>query len=249
MNKKEIKEKLNCTIIIILLSGILFISFNYIKNCSSTKLIFTDPEIKLRELSSSNYTFQLFKEAVKFEPLLNKSGTQVHMGFWSSRGNHGSLVRLLDDINYYSSKEEDINKAVWDEGVLSSLQYPSYVEINSQEFWYERINNNNSTVVIYGINYTDPYNISLKIADEIWGRYSERYTELAGYFKNATGRTVQVWCFVENASKNRIFYTYEFPVLEKLEKEGVVEVHFAKTQDANWKESEDWIVGTANILI
>ena len=209
--------------------------------------IFNSPEMKLAELSNGNFTMKLFAEAAAFEPLLNMSGTQVHMGFWSSKGNHGSLVRLLDDINYYANvMNGTAQRAIWDEGVQSSLQYPSYVMMNARENWYARSSNDNGTVVVYGINYTDPYNVTLQQADVIWGEYSERYTELAGIIRNATGNPVQVWCFVQGAKANRIFYTYEYPMLQRLEAQGIVRVHFAKSQDADWKNPDDWNEGTVS---
>ena len=250
------KSKCKCTLpflALLVLVGVLFAAF-YIYpstrgfSCSDVPdQIFTDPSEKLAELSNPNFTLQLYREATALEPLLNQSGTQVHMGFWSARGNHGSLVRLLDDINYYSTGAEGVDRVIWDEGTQSSLQYPSYVRMNSMEHWYERATSINDVVLIHGVEYVDPHPLSLKQADEIWGEYSERYADLAVYFKEATGKKVQVWCYVENASANRIFYTYEYPKLEELEGEGVVEVHFAKTQDADWKNPQDWITGTENV--
>ncbi|MFH1125564.1 MAG: hypothetical protein V1703_00420, partial [Candidatus Altiarchaeota archaeon] len=237
---------------LLVLLGMLFaISYLHLSTggcaCSDINApVFNDPSAKLAELSNPNFTLQLYLEATALEPLLNQSGTQVHMGFWSAKGNHGGLVRLLDDINYYSSGGEEVQRAVWDEGTQSSLQYPSYVKMNSQEHWYERATSNGSMVLIHGVEYADSYSVSIQQADEIWGEYSERYADMAVYFKEATGKKVQAWCYVENAKANRIFYTYEYPELEKLEKEGVVEVHFAKTQDADWKNPEDWITGTEN---
>nr|WP_304766141.1 hypothetical protein [Candidatus Burarchaeum sp.] len=69
---------------------------------------------------------------------------------------------------------------------------------------------------------------------------------MAVRLKEATGKRVEVWCFVEGARLDRIFYTYEYPALQKLESEGVVEVHFARTMDADWKNESEWVIGTAN---
>lgn len=58
---------------------------------------------------------------------------QVHIGFWSGPGNHGKLVGLLDSINGQYCPPRDATKpkqcAAWDEGVDSSTQMPSYVEM------------------------------------------------------------------------------------------------------------------------
>ena len=52
------------------------------------------------------------------EPLLATPGTQVHMGFWSGRGNHGSVLRLLDIVNEGPAAQADPpNRAIWNEGV------------------------------------------------------------------------------------------------------------------------------------
>jgi hypothetical protein len=54
---------------------------------------------------------------------------QVHLGFWSGPGNHGALVSLLDSININCRPGNNTNCAAWDEGVESSIQMPSYVEM------------------------------------------------------------------------------------------------------------------------
>lgn len=209
--------------------------------------IFTNPNQKLARLSDENFSRQLFFEAVAYEPLLNASGTQAHMGFWSGANNHGNLVRLLDDINNFKSGPDgSAQRAIWDEGAQSSLQYSDYVEMNAREHWYERASPRNGSVLIYGHAYVDPYPVSFSQADAIWGAYSQRYTDMARYLKNATSKKVQVWCYVQGAKANRVFYTYEYPELVTLESEGVVEVHFAKKADANWKNPDDWIAGMAH---
>jgi len=58
------------------------------------------------------------------------------MGYWSSKGNHGSLVRVLDTINDGPATTPPC-KAVWDEGATSSYQYPEY-DTMLEEHWYER---------------------------------------------------------------------------------------------------------------
>jgi hypothetical protein len=208
--------------------------------------VFTNPADKIRETSSQNFTNKLYSEALAYEPLLGTSGTQVHMGYWSGRGNHGSLVVLLDAINDLpSSGTQPPQKAVWDEGATSSNQYPSYVTMLN-EHWYERASPRNGTVTIFGVRYTDPYPVTFTQADEIWGQYSERYADMARPIMQATGKPVKVWCFVEGARANRIFYTYELPELRQLEEEDAVTVYFAKTKTANWTSPGDWIGGTKN---
>jgi hypothetical protein len=114
------------------------------------------------------------------------------------------------------------------------------------EHWYERAMPVNGTVLIMGRYYTDPYPVTFAQADAIWGQYSQRYADMAGPIFFATGKPVKVWCFVEGARANRIFYTYEYPELRTLEQEGVVQVYFARTKSASWTDSGDWIEGTAN---
>jgi hypothetical protein len=208
--------------------------------------IFTSPAIKLAETASADFTSQLVDDATSYEPLLLQSGTTVHMGFWSGPGNHGSLVRLLDSINVHcNSQASPINCAIWDEGAQSSLQYPSYVTM-IQEHWYDRGNATGGEVTIYGTAYTDLFPVTFEQADEIWGRYSQRYADMATPFTQATGNTAKAWCFVEGAKSNRIFYMYELPELRTLEAAGVIAVFFARTQDADWQVPDDWIEGTSN---
>lgn len=93
------------------------------------------------------------------------------MGFWSGTGNHGSLVRLLDAINAYAGNGS-VQKAIWDEGTQSSLQYPAYFEMNAREHWYERASPKDGKAVIYGVSYAGPYPVTFAQADAIWGAYS-----------------------------------------------------------------------------
>ncbi|MFA4874350.1 MAG: hypothetical protein WC956_02805 [bacterium] len=205
--------------------------------------IFTDPVDKLMQTASPNFTQQLLNEAAAYEPLLVQSGTQVHMGYWSGPNNHGSLVRVLDSINAQPASARQ--KAIWDEGVQSSIQYPAYVTMLN-EHWYDRASPVNGQVTIYGVAYTDPHPVTFAQADDIWGQYSQRYTDMAVPVQEATGNRVKAWCFVEGARANRIFYVYELPELASLEGGGAVQVFFAKTQDADWQNPDDWIEGTAN---
>jgi hypothetical protein len=164
------------------------------------------------------------------------------MGFWSAAGNHGSLVRVLDTINSTTTSPQ---KAIWDEGATSSNQYPEYLDM-LEEHWYERASPKAGKVTIYGKKYTDPSPVSLDEANKIWGQYSQRYTDMAGLIKKATGKPVEAWCFVQGAKAGRIFAAYELPELSRLEKSGDVQVFFAKTPDANPANPADWAQGTAN---
>ncbi|HII98195.1 MAG TPA: hypothetical protein HA272_02750 [Methanoregula sp.] len=214
--------------------------------CSPFIPVFTDPAAKISDTSSPAFTMQLFGEAVAYEPLLATPGTQVHMGYWSGPKNHGSLVVLLDTINSAPVLENGTShKAIWDEGVTSSYQYPSYVTMQNER-WYERGYPVNGTVIIMGRPYTDPYPVTREQPDIIWGQYSQRYAWMAVPMYEATKNPVNVWCYVEGARANRVFYTYELPVLEELERDGVVTVRFAKQRTADWTKPDDWIVGTAN---
>lgn len=206
---------------------------------------FTSPEQKLAGTADPAFAQQLFREAALYDPLLNTSGTQVHMGFWSGRGNHGSLVVLLDAVNGQSVSAGGVpQRAIWDEGVTTQDQFPSYVTM-LRERWYERSAPVNGSVLIQGIRYMDPYPVTLSQADRIWGQYSQSYADMAPLLHNATGNPVKAWCFVEGARADRVFYTYELPELRRLESEGSVTVYFAKTKTADWTKSSDWIEGTA----
>jgi hypothetical protein len=208
--------------------------------------IFTDPADKLRETASRNFTSRLYQEALAFEPLLGKPGTQVHMGYWSGKGNHGSLIRLIDAINEMPPSSPQVpQRAIYDEGINSYYQYPSYNRM-LEEHWYERASPVNGTVAIFGAGYEDPHPVTFGQADDIWGQYSQRYADMAEPIWQATGKPVKVWCFVQGARGNRIFYAYELPELRSLEQKGAVRVYFAKTQDADWTDPGDWLAGTAN---
>lgn len=212
---------------------------------AGTKL-FTNPVSKLSDTANDSFTQQLYSEALAYEPLFGQPGTQVHMGYWSGKGNHGDVVRVLDAINgSTASSGQPANKAIWDEGAQTSLQYPSYI-IMTEEHWYERGNAVNGKATIFGVQYTDPFPVTFAQADQIWGQYSQRYADMATLFYKATGNVVQVWCFVNGAKANRIFYTYELPELVKLEQQGVVSVHFAKTDLSDWTVPTDWTDGTSN---
>jgi len=208
--------------------------------------VFTDPAVKLRETSDPDFTAQLYREALQYEPLVGSPGTQVHMGYWSGAGNHGSLIRLIDSVNEMPlTSGEPPRKAIFDEGVSSYYSYPSYFRMLA-EHWYERAFPENGSVLIFGVPYRDTYPVTMAQADDIWGRYSQRYADMAGFIHNATKKPVKVWCFVEGARKNRIFYKYELPELRQLEQEGAVVVYFARTTNADWTKPGDWIEGAAN---
>ena len=208
--------------------------------------VFPAPSDKIAILKDPSFTGQLYKEALVTEPLLAAPGTQVHMGFWSGKGNHGSILRLLDGINEGpAASAVPPNRAIWDEGANAYYNYPSYTRI-LDEHWYERALSLNGSVLIFGKAYTDPHPVTFADSDAIWGLYSSRYTDMAEPISQATGMPVKVWCFVQGAKANRIFYTYELPQLRILEQKGYVRVYFAKTPDADWTRPDDWINGTAN---
>lgn len=211
--------------------------------------IFTSPEEKLRELRDPAFTGKLYSEAVALEPLLATPGTQVHLGFWSGRGNHGSVLRLLDIVNEGpAAKADPPNRAIWNEGINAYYQYPAWDRILA-EHWFDRSMAVNGTVTIAGKTYRDPYPVSYEQADAIWGEYSARYAGMAELFASATGRPVKVWCFVEGAKPGRVFAKYEFPELKKLEDKRLVQLYFARSVDADWERPGDWILGSANATI
>jgi hypothetical protein len=204
--------------------------------------IFTPASQKLAETSGQDFTGELYREALAYEPALDDPGTQVSMGYWSAAGNHGSLVRVLDQINATSTAPQ---KAIWDEGATSSNQYPAYLDM-LEEHWYERASPKDGKVTIYGKKYSDVNPVSMDQANDIWGQYSQRYADMARLIKKSTGKPVQAWCFVQGARAGRVFPKYELPELTKLEKSGDVQVFFARTQDANPANAADWVQGTAN---
>lgn len=212
----------------------------------STGPIFTDPTLKIAELSSQDFTAKLFSEALLLEPKLQQPGTKVSIGFWSRSPNRDKLIVLLDAINNYVSSET--YEAIWDEGTDTSTtkQYPSYITMN-KEYWYERAYPlSDGTVSIEGIHYADPHPVTSTEADLIWGKYSQRYTDMARLIRQNTGITVESWCFVQGARANRIFYSFELSELASLETTGDVYVHFATTYEANWQNPNQWINGTSN---
>ncbi|MFA6226671.1 MAG: hypothetical protein WC620_11005 [Methanoregula sp.] len=212
-------------------------------------LVFTAPSDKIAGLKDPAFTGKLFAEALAAEPLLATPGTQVHMGFWSGKGNHGSMLRVLDTINEGpGAAAVPPNRAIWDEGTTAYYNYPSYTQL-LDEHWYERASVMNGTVRIFGRAYTDPYPVTFAELDMIWGLYSSRYTDMAEPIAIATGHPVKVWCFIQGAKTNRIFYTYELPQLRLLEQKGYAQVYFVKSPDADWTKPEDWINGTANVQV
>jgi hypothetical protein len=205
----------------------------------------TTPESKIAELSDEAFTGKLFDEFTSLEARLKEPGTQVHMVFWSGPGNHGNALNLVDAIDSYVADDGSIHKGVWGAGVNSSLQNPSFITMN-REAWYERAYPEDGKMTVFGVVRTDVAPVTPEQADTIWGLYSRRYSGQATLFKEATGKPVEVWCFVVGAKAKRIFYTNEFPVLQQMEAAGVVNVHFAKTADADWTDPSDWTHGTAN---
>jgi len=212
-----------------------------------TKPFFTDPLVKISQTASADFTVRLADEANLLEPDVFSPGTQVYMGYWSYYPNRASLIRVIDSINSAAGA----GRAIWDEGVSTSAsgQFPSYIRMND-EFWYERANAVEGTVAltIEGVTYTytDPYPVTFAQADTIWGQYSQRYAEMASRIRSHTGITPEALCFVQNARSNRIFYSYELPILVSLEAAGDVRVFFALTSEADWTNPADWIEGTGN---
>jgi len=208
--------------------------------------VFVDPVEKLQQVRDPAYTQQLFNEAVAYEPLLATPGTQVHMGFYSAKGNHGSLLRLLDTVNEGpAATANPPNRAIWAMGINGYYPYPSW-ERMMNEHWYERAFPVNGSVMIFGESYHDPYPVTFEQADAIWAAYSDRFAAMAEPVARATGKPVKIWCFVEGAKADRIFYTVELPALKRLEEKGLVEIYFAKNPQAEWNSMADWIQGSAN---
>ena len=179
--------------------------------------VFTDPPEKITVLKDPAFTGTLYSEALRLEPLLATPGTRVHMGFWSVKGNHGSMLRVLDAINDGSTVSvQPPDRAIWDEGTFAYYHYSSFTQL-LDEHWYERASAQNGSALIFGRAYPDFHPVSFSQADEIWGEYSSRYTDMAEPVARATGSPVKAWCFIQGAKPNRIFFTYELPRLRLLE--------------------------------
>jgi hypothetical protein len=168
------------------------------------------------------------------------------MGYWSGNGkkNVDALRVLLDDINTNGGPKV---RAFFDEGLGPNQLLPSYRAMNRAD-WYGRAKLVDGKGSLDGgaTKIVDPFPVKLHEANTIWGQYSQRYAQMALDANSATGKPVDVWCFIENAASDRVFYKYELPVLKDLESIGVVRVHFAKKLDAKYNNPADWIHGTAN---
>lgn len=228
-----------------------FILFGCGQRISSTNVLFTDPLQKIEELSNSNFSAQLFIEAVTMDPQFYNKNTKVHMGFWSgtwpvfNTWNRTNLITVIDAINSCTSSE--VLRAIWDEGITTAVtkQYPSYITMN-REYWYERANFVNGWGSIEGVWYRDPHPVTFAQADQIWGSYSQRYIDVASLERIATGKTPEAWCFVTGGKANRIFYVFELPELRSLEAKGNIIVHFATTPEAHFDHPSEWVTGTEN---
>lgn len=215
-------------------------------NYSYSGPMFTNPAAKIVELSDASFVTKLLNEALALDHVIDNPNTRVHMGYWSLGANRPRLIKVLDAINSYVSTEA--YRGIWDEGITTATakQYPSYITMN-MEYWYERAYPlSDGTVSIEGVHYIDPFPVTVKQADDIWGAYSQRYAEMARLLRQKTGITPEARCFVQGARANRVFYTYELPKLISLEATGDVYVFFAVTTEADWTKPANWVQGTAN---
>jgi hypothetical protein len=208
---------------------------------------FTDPAVKIADTARPAFTRAMVDEAIALEPLINVRGTQVHMGYWSGPGNRDALIRVLDEINTApptGGRRTEV--AIWDEGVGSRVQFPSYQTMTA-EAWYPRGSAPGGRFSIGGTPYVDPHPLTFPVADKIWGQFSQRYAQMALDISAATGKPIEVWCFVQGARADRIFHKWELPVLRDLEAAGAVRVNFSRPGVANpsFKNPGDWTVGTA----
>ncbi|MEI8330872.1 MAG: hypothetical protein WCF90_04360 [Methanomicrobiales archaeon] len=53
---------------------------------------------KIAALEDLAFTGTLSSQVFSIDPLIASPGTQVYMGFWSGKGNHGSMLLVLDAI-------------------------------------------------------------------------------------------------------------------------------------------------------
>lgn len=215
-----------------------------IKKLPEYKTLWTDPSVKLEEISGDDFTRKLYLEEQGFAPEITKPGTQVYIGFYSGPGNHGNLVKAIDAIGSQQSTDSaPAPKVFWCEGTSNSYQFPSYVTM-LREHWYDRAYPAGGKVTIFGESYKDPHTVTPEQADKIWGQYSQHLAKTAELIFKATGKPVIALCFVQGAKANRIFYTNEFPALKELEKKGAVRILFAKTPDADYQDPAGWTEGS-----
>ena len=208
---------------------------------------FTNPVAKIAETAKPEFRTQLWNEVTQLDPAFGAKDTQVHMGYWSGNGNKNrdALIKLLDEINTNGGPKA---RAFFDEGVSPNRLLPAY-RVMTAEAWYGRAKLPDGKGSLDGgaTKVTDPFPVDFAQANVIWGQYSAQYAQLAIDAHAATGKVVDVWCYIEAAKADRIFYKYELPVLKDLETLGVVRVHAAKKLDAKYTNADDWIHGTANI--
>jgi hypothetical protein len=204
---------------------------------------FTDPVVKLAATAKPEFRAQLWTDLLLLDPAFGTRGNQIHMGYWSGKGNHKALSTVLEDINLNGGAR---TRAFFDEGISATQLLPAYRTMTA-EAWYGRGKLVDGKGSLDGATkIVDPFPTKMWQADQIWGQYSVKYAQMALDAHSATGKVVEVWCFVEGAASDRVFYKYELPVLKDLEAIGVVNVHFAKHRAAKYTNPADWIHGTAN---
>ena len=229
--------------------------------------VFTPYAIKQAITANPGFTNRLLANAERYIPWIANPNTQAHMGFWSGPGNRGNLIRVLSSINFttpplsttyfacgngpspaYPEQTNVSDCAIWDEGAVEAEQYPLYVEM-LKEHWYDRgtaTDAGRATVSIYGVPYPNQNRLTFAQADTIWGQYSQRYADMAVGLYQQTKKPVKVWAFLGGASKTRIFFTYEYPELQKLETLGYVIVNCTLNPNAVWTNPNDWTIGTTS---
>jgi hypothetical protein len=205
------------------------------------KPVFTKGQDRIADIKK-RFPDALAKNASDYEPLVITPGTHVHMGFWGGPYNHGNLERLVDSINAGVAVDKvpgckrGGNCAVFADGATSMNQYPEYVTMLKQH-WYERGNAQgegqpfSKNVTIYGQLYRNIQPLYFPEADSVWGTYSQGYAYMARVFYEKTKNPVTIWVFVNGAHQQRIFDRYEKPVLQELEKAGIVEIYCAKSNN------------------
>ncbi len=217
--------------------------------------VFTPPGVKLRETADLRFTDLLILDAVRYNPLYLKPGTQMNMGFFSGAGNVGGVVNVLDSINYAGDPKYTgcglpkpnggpTNCAIWVKGPSTDQEFPQHFRM-IKEHWDERAAAApGGTVLIYGNVYPNINPPTKEMATRIWGQFSQRYTDMARVFYARTGKKVKVWALIFGTNSASIFARFEFPELQRLEQEGAVEVHCATKRFADWRVAADWTVGT-----
>ena len=181
-------------------------------------------------------------------PNMLTSGSTVYMGFWSGgvlegagppfdfannfKPNQGPCKELLAKLAPVGGAAGG-SFSMWDESAIPSSvesdRLPDYQKMEVSEGWYHR----KSECPGDGPEKDACMEKSDEEADLLWGIYSQRYTELATKIKEKTGQKVKAIVMAIGARKSRVYRMWEEPTLQQLKADGVVDIYYAKSQDAS----------------